>query len=133
MAFTSTETAASERHRARRGDRMTPPTVGPWELDGEGVTVAELKWVPGGEPWRACISGAITAPLTSRLEPVAPETHEANARLLAASWSLLAAASRLLNLDVQARACFTSSDDQRDTVDALQALAAAVDDAGGRI
>lgn len=106
---------------------MTPPTVGPWELDGEGVTVAELKWVPGGEPY------AITAPLTSRLEPVAPETHEANARLLAASWSLLAAASRLLNLDVQARACFTSSDDQRDTVDALQALAAAVDDAGGRI
>lgn len=113
---------------------MTPPTVGPWELDGEGVTVAELKWVPGGEPYaKSGYVSSVTAPLTSRLEPVAPETHEANARLLAASWSLLAAASRLLNLDVQARACFTSSDDQRDTVDALQALAAAVDDAGGRI
>jgi len=69
---------------------MAAHTVGPWEINGEGAIVAVVA------PARYGLAGVITAPLTSRLEPVAEEQQHANAALLVAAPDLLAASLALL-------------------------------------
>jgi hypothetical protein len=61
-------------------------TVGPWANEGEGATVALVLAQPGTR------AVAVTAPLTSRLEHLAPGEPEANAALIVHAPDLLAAA-----------------------------------------
>lgn len=65
-------------------------TSAPWEIEGEGATVALVLTQPGTR------AVAITAPLTSRLEQLAPGEPDANAALIAAAPDLLAAARTAL-------------------------------------
>ena len=67
---------------------MTPHTVAPWAIDGEGATVALVLAPPG----RYGVGVAITAPSVPLSHRFADGEVEANAALVLASPDLLAAA-----------------------------------------
>lgn len=67
-----------------------PHTVGPWEADGEGQTVAVVM----PEPGHTAVS--ITAPATSRFEAIDQATASANRALIVAAPDLLREARAVL-------------------------------------